>query len=201
MSTSLSPRGEHHGSGIIVQFGPGVHVTTTGLFIDESVSFNDLEHVGELIVEQVNASAWQIGDWLNTLRRYRKRYPEGVEKLERRYGTLRNYAYVAGKVTETNRYEALTWSHHRCVAPLQPDAQRLWLEDALRHGWTVVELEQELRAIRPSSSTSTPTSPPLARWFDPERVQRWAEYAERHDMNVAALVTKATDLYIQAELA
>lgn len=202
MTTAVAPRGDNYGSGILVQFGPGVQVTPTGISIEESVGFNEVEQIGELIVAEVNASAWMMGDWLNTLRRYRQHYPKGVEKLELRYKTLRNLAYVAGKVAEANRFEQLSWSHHRAVAPLQPDAQRLWLEDALRHGWTVVELEQELRAIRPaSSSPAIAAAPPLDRWFDPERVQRWTEYAERHEMDVAQLVTKATDMYIQAELA
>lgn len=182
---------------------PGVQVTPTGLSIDDSVvGFNELVELVEEIVDDVNSAGWKIGDALNAVRRYRNRYPEGVEKLERKYQTLKNFAWVANKVAQADRFEQLSWSHHRAVASLDPPAQRLWLEDAIRHGWTVADLEQELRATRPGSTALTaPPAAPLHLSVDPERVKRWADYAERHDMGVTELVTKATDSYIQAELA
>lgn len=121
----------------------------TQLVLEDGLPFNEWRRLGERLVRMGESTQWWIGDWLNYGERYRRDYRQAMEELDRAYGTLRNLAYVAAKVPPEIRHPELSWSCHRAVTSLGPEEQRVWLDEALRQGWTTRELEQALAAGKP----------------------------------------------------
>jgi len=94
-------------------------------------------------------SQWWLGDWI----RYgTKRWGEKYKKVSQITGydiqSLRNFAYVAGRVEASRRRDSLTWSHHAEVSSLQPADQERWLDLAEAEKMSVYDLRTELRAAR-----------------------------------------------------
>jgi hypothetical protein len=116
----------------------------TALAIEDGLPFNDWRRLGQRLARMGDSSKWWIGDWLCYGERYRRDYRTAMEELDRTFDALRSYAYVSSKVTSATRVADLSWSHHRLVARLDPAEQARWLDDALRQGWSVRELEQAL---------------------------------------------------------
>jgi hypothetical protein len=93
--------------------------------------------------------AWWIGDWL----RYgNERYGERYARASRATGydaqSLMNMVYVASRFEPAKRREALSWSHHAEVAPLDPEDRDSWLDLAETQRLSVRSLRVELRAFR-----------------------------------------------------
>jgi hypothetical protein len=61
-------------------------------------------------------------------------------------------AWVASQFDLSLRSDKLSWSHHVLLAPLEPDEQREWLEQATRDRFTVADLRAALRAERSSGT-------------------------------------------------
>jgi hypothetical protein len=59
--------------------------------------------------------------------------------------TLANWIWAASKVPRSMRREGLSFTHHVLVAPLDPSAQREWLDRAEREQWSSRELQAALR--------------------------------------------------------
>jgi len=83
--------------------------------------------------------------WLNYGEQaYGEMYEEAIEATGLKYGTLRNDKYVAKRVEFSLRSENLSWHCHKEVAPLEPQEQDFWLEQAEQGQWTVRELRAEI---------------------------------------------------------
>lgn len=126
----------------------GANPTRTSLPLEDGLGFNEWREIGEKLTRMADASKWWVGDWLAYGERYRRDYTTAMQQLDRTFHALRNYAYVASKVDSALRSADLSWSHHRLVAPLEPDQQRYWLDESLRHGWSVLELDQAITESR-----------------------------------------------------
>jgi hypothetical protein len=138
------------------------------------LSFNEWRRVGEQLELQHDASLWWIADWAAYgERQYRRDYGPALEQLYERK-SLRNLAYVARNVDTERRRESLSFSHHAEVAPLDPDWQTVWLDDAETHGWSKQELRERLAEWR-GNGRSGPTPALTIR-----------AVAELHDLCVAA---------------
>ena len=104
---------------------------------------------------------FKIGDWYNegdrVLGEEAPGYLRGFEDV-----TVRQYSWVAGRVSPDTRVSTLAWTYHRAVAALEAPKQKEWLEKAQEenlsskglyraiHGekpkvrrWTLEELRQE----------------------------------------------------------
>jgi len=55
------------------------------------------------------------------------------------------YVRVAQRVPPSRRRKGLSWSHHRAVAALEPDAQKDWLKRAKDEGLSHHQLRDEMR--------------------------------------------------------
>lgn len=130
----------------------GVQPNRVSLNMVEGLGFNEWRAIGEQLVRMQDSSQWWTGDWLAYGDRYRRDYTTAMAQLDRTYSALTQYAYVSSKVEVCTRVQDLSWTHHRLVAPMEPDQQRYWLDEALRHGWTVRELEQSIAEQKGSSA-------------------------------------------------
>ena len=109
---------------------PG-EITATSLRLPAGMAYADWQGVGRALQQIERSVQWWIGDWLNYGERtYGEKYSQAVEETGIDKGQLANYAWVASNVDRSLRNEALSWSHHRMVADLEPDQQREWLQKA-----------------------------------------------------------------------
>jgi hypothetical protein len=73
-------------------------------------------------------------------------YAQAIESTGLSPATLVSYAAVCRQIEESRRRAALSFSHHRAVATLDPDEQEQWLDRALAEGWTRRQLRAEMDA-------------------------------------------------------
>ena len=140
---------------------PGV-ITPTGLTLPEEQTFGEWLEVGETLKTIHGATQWWLGDWLNTgERRYGEMYSQALDATDYAYQTLRDAAWVAGKVELSRRRDSLSWSHHKEVAACEPDEQEMWLELAEREGLPQKALRQRIREAR--AAVTIPDERPDAR--------------------------------------
>lgn len=72
--------------------------------------------------------------------------------------SLRHYAWVAKRVPEIARNKNLSFNHHRQVALLELGEQMAWLARAEREGFSVLDLKDALRSVRPSKPAAPNTT-------------------------------------------
>jgi len=62
---------------------------------------------------------------------------------------VRKYKEVCERIENGIRIPNLTFAHHQLVAYMEPALQREWLQEAVRHDWTVAELRNAIRDSKP----------------------------------------------------
>ena len=82
----------------------------------------------------------------------------GHRPLRPAFETLMDYGAVARRVKTSNRFEALSFSHHIQVATLRSATQKRYLTRALENGWSVSELKRQIAADRGSDRNPNPRS-------------------------------------------
>lgn len=124
---------------------PGA-VSETALDLPAGLSFEDWQQAGETLGRIGRACQWWIGDWLNYGERaYGEKYSQAIEVTGYDYGTLQNFAYVAGRVEMSRRRDVLSFGHHQSIAALEQPQQDGWLEEAAAEGWSVSELRKQVQ--------------------------------------------------------
>lgn len=125
----------------------GVSFTPTSMNIPDDANDETLEMCWGLVGFIQRTNQWFIGD---TARATKERRRETWEKYADRVGIAPHYAeqlaYVSEAVDASVRTEALTFAHHERVAPLLPDQQRHWLQQAVEHNLTVRQLRNSIKA-------------------------------------------------------
>ncbi|MEV0443319.1 LmbU family transcriptional regulator [Streptomyces spectabilis] len=118
----------------------------TGLLLPEDFTFSRWQSTGRQLFLIADSSAWWLGDWLIFGReRYPDRYRQAISETGLDYKTLRNYAWVAGKIPFSRRRARLSFQHHAEVAALQPGQQDQWLSLAEQADWTRSDLRRAIR--------------------------------------------------------
>jgi hypothetical protein len=175
------------------------HGTAVALELPETLHFNDWQRIGEQLEAQQNASLWWTADWAaHGERRYRRDYGEALERIYAR-GSLKNLAYVARNVAPERRRDALTFTHHAAVAPLEPEWQTIWLDDAITHGWQVLELRTRIAEWR--GAGTSPSSPALTIRAVAELRDLCVRAAERAGIDPAEWARNALEQAARAALA
>jgi hypothetical protein len=132
-----------------VGLGDGAQLSKTGLRLQKNLPFERWVEIGEQLGQFMRAAAWAIGDWVfHGQWEYRKRYEEALAVTGLDYGTLRDYAYVAGRFELERRHAKLSFTHHRIVAALKPAEQDRWLKRAETEKWSSKELLEHVRQER-----------------------------------------------------
>lgn len=132
---------------------PAVQYEAVGLRLPENLTREQWEEVADTIQQMVVSVPWWVGDVLV----YGQRYGEEMWQAIKEHGgadyeRLRKYMWVAEKVPIGTRVPALKWSHHREVADLEPDEQRVWLQRAQ-------DEELSANALRKAISGEEPEPP------------------------------------------
>lgn len=125
--------------------------------IDEWLAFGEHLHVLDQGLQ------FAIGDYLNYGERsYGEKYSQTALMTGYSAKTLTNFAYVANAVEPSRRRENVPFSHHAEVAPLNPEAQEKWLEQAAEADLTRDQLRA---AVKADTAATSPTSQPATFWL------------------------------------
>ncbi|MEZ0113828.1 hypothetical protein ABH920_007862 [Catenulispora sp. EB89] len=170
---------------------PSTVTRRTSLTLRAGLTVDEWLRVGLQISRVSESSTWWLGDWLVYGRqRYPDRYRQAVESTSLDYQTLRNYAWVAGKIGVERRRSALSFQHHAQVAPLPEPAQDAWLEKAERHGWSRNRLRAELKAAAADPGSEARM---VQLRLEGEQLSRWRQAAEREGRDLLSWMTQGLD--------
>jgi hypothetical protein len=171
-----------------------------GLKLSAGLRFEAWVAMGRRVARVSNVSAWWLGDWLVFGQHaYPQRYRSALDVTALDYQTLRNYAWVAGRVEASRRRDTLSFQHHAEVAALAPAEQDLWLARAEAGGWSRNELRRRLAAHRQGrpavgEQVCVRIQVPVA------REQRWRAAAAAAGVGLADWITSTADAAATAQL-
>jgi hypothetical protein len=122
--------------------------TTTSLMLPKGLTKDQWVAIGATLGKSDSSLRWWIADWwVYGDHRYGDRKTlaaRGVFGLA--FETLMDYGTVARNIKTSNRFEALSFTHHIQVATLTPTKQKRYLTRALENGWSVSELKKQIAA-------------------------------------------------------
>ncbi len=105
--------------------------------------------IGHRFGGMARCSPWLLGDWIRYGNyRWGEKYREAMRITGYDVQSLRNFAYVAGRIEPSRRRDDLSWSHHAEVCALTDAEQEQWLDVAVAERMSVADLRVELRAAR-----------------------------------------------------
>jgi hypothetical protein len=173
---------------------PG-RLTAHGLVLPDELTFEEWEQAGKFLTRLANASAWAIGDWVQhgQYAGYGEKYETALEQTGLAYGTLRNYASVAGRFDLSRRRDSLSFTHHQAVAALPDREQEAWLDHAQEYGWSAAELIDRLRRDRELTSTPVPLLEQLRLTVPADRIAGWQAAATAAGFELADWAYRVLD--------
>lgn len=131
--------------------------TKVGVEIRPDTPIEEWLRIGEVLKKANMATQWWIGDWLNFGERvYGETYSQALEATDYEYKTLRNFAWVAGKVEMSLRKDNLSFGHYNILASLEARDQKKWLKTIEKDDLTIGQLRNELRKERISKPSNLP---------------------------------------------
>ncbi len=141
----------------------------TGWIAPSTLSFEDWEAIGPMLHAMEGAVHWWIGDWLNHgERKWGEKYAQAMDETEFKYGTLRDDAWVAGRVKLSDRSDNLSWYHHRIVAQFEDsEEQKYWLHQAEENGWGRSELRRQIKQRKLALAPTLPDDKYRVIYADP----------------------------------
>jgi hypothetical protein len=121
-------------------------MTQKGIQFHGDLSIDEWESIGEKLGDAERSIGFLIGDWINYAEeKWGEKYNDAIACTGLAYQTLANYAYIARKVEFSSREENLTIKHHLAVAKLKdPEEQKHWLNQAVKHDLSVERLRKSL---------------------------------------------------------
>ncbi len=130
---------------------PGFKATPVGLEVSGSLTEEDWLLAGEMLSTFQRASPWFIGDWYRVggERRWGESYSDCEERFSIKRHTAEQYVWVASEFEFSNRLENLSFRHHMAVAAIAEPHRSELLQAAVDQGWTVKQLEEEVKRLKP----------------------------------------------------
>jgi hypothetical protein len=148
-----------------------------------------------------SASAWALGDWLLFGRRtFGRRYRVALQETNLDYQTLRNYAWVAGRIEPARRRHALSFQHHAEVASMTEPEQELWLRRAETKHWSRNELRRQLNLQRGARQDPVASSVVMRFEVNPESQRRWRQAAASQQLALQDWLRTVADAAASSEL-
>lgn len=127
-------------------FRDKVKVTGTSLTINQDVTFDQWQQIGQILRNIGGSIHFWLGDWLKFgEKKWGEKYAQAIEETGFDYGTLRNDVFVCENVDLSCRRDKLSFSHHAEVASLEPEKQKIWLDKAEKEHLTRSEFRQVLK--------------------------------------------------------
>jgi len=125
------------------------------LVLDPNTTYEEWVAVGKKLVDTTQNIMWWLGDWWNFgEHKYGEMASQALE-LGIAYQTFSNAAYVASRIEPARRLPDVSWSHHKEVAPLEPQKQDALLNDSSVRGYTVRNLKAEIKKMKMAELGST----------------------------------------------
>ncbi len=108
------------------------------------------ERLLDFLLKMDGSIGWMIGDILayGDNKKWGEFYKGAIEKYDRTYNTLTGYVYVASNVQFWVRTQNLSFAHHKLVAPMDEDGQKMWLQYAERNKWSRTTMAGYLAPMR-----------------------------------------------------
>lgn len=108
---------------------------------DVDAAYDRFVEIGRFLSVTYDSARWWISDWLLFGEgMLGDRFHQAVEILGLSEPTILDYIRVGMRVSRSRRRDDLTYSHHRAVAKLEPDAQTYYLERAAEEHLSTREL-------------------------------------------------------------
>jgi N6-adenosine-specific RNA methylase IME4 len=132
---------------------------STGLIIRGKPSFDEWARMGAFLHAVEKANHWWIGDWLLYGEgHYQDRVDQVINSDDGwNEQTVKDDRWVALSVSESRRRDALSFSHHKEVAEMQPEDQDVWLQRAEEGQWNRAELRMQIRLSKRTATTASGT--------------------------------------------
>lgn len=116
---------------------------------EDNIDVREWVRAGHRLGAMTRCSQWWLGDWIRYgAGRWGERYKDAARITGYDIQSLRNFAYVAGRVEPYRRRDNLTWSHHAELCALEPEEQDRWLDVAENQSLSVKDMRVELRTQR-----------------------------------------------------
>jgi len=161
-------------------------LTPTSLKISEDTPLDEWKKAGLFLKQAEGAIQFWIGDWINFgEKKYGKIKELSEEQSDYSYGTLRDFASVAGRLSSRN--DNLSFKHHKTVSPLEPPQQKEWLDKAEKNDWSVSELRHNIRLEQAKDFKPLPNGKYTIIYADPPW-QYW-EGGEKNQSNHYSTMT------------
>lgn len=130
---------------------------------DPDIPYDQYEALAAMFGSVKLSCSWWIGDLLNWGEKvFGETYAQAAELTGLTVETLRSYCYVCRAVAKRRRRASLSFGHHRLVAPLDPDDQTRWLDEAEKNAWARSAMEAAMRAAQ-----EAPKPPEEPAWTTP----------------------------------
>jgi DNA modification methylase len=127
----------------------GFKLQKTGLLPIGSPTFEQWQECGQFIQKASGAVQLWLGDWLNYgEHKWGEKYAQAIEDTGLEYQTLKNAAWVAGKIDLSRRRDDLSYNHHLEVASLEPEQQDKVLDWAIKEGASTRDVRQKVKTIK-----------------------------------------------------
>lgn len=131
---------------VLDELGAAVEFSAVGLVVHRPLDFDQWERLGAALDYLAGAVHWWLGDWVRYGEAaYGEMYAQAIEESPYSYGTLRNDVWVCNAIEPDRRRPRLTFGHHAIVAPLPPQEQDRWLDQAEENGWSCRDLRVALQ--------------------------------------------------------
>ena len=171
----------------------GARFTPLQLELPESMPLDDWAAIGRKLVRSDQVMQWWLGDWAafgagNPDAKGWRRHGQLKEFAEANginYQTLRNLAWVSGRVEMTRRRDNVEWSKHSEVAALPAEEQSKWLQKTEKEALPRAELRRQIRQAGGSSNALEADGPPtkfvskalddLVHWLKTRPAEFWDE--------------------------
>jgi hypothetical protein len=152
-------------------------MTPVSLSLPKNLTRGQWAAIGPKIVRLHRFTTWALADWLNYGEiRYGETYSQYADATGLQPDYLAVVKHVGSRIDPTRRREELSFSHHRIVAALNPQAQTDWLSSAVDNGWSVEELRGALGESRDQIESSAGASDELiVRALRTEKALEWVD--------------------------
>jgi len=101
----------------------------------KNLTFDEWQAYGSSFGESLQTTAWSVGDWLiygedkfGGGRVASESYDEALKSTKLDRATLKVYASVSKSIPYDERSEAISFGHHRVLAPLDKTRREAWIK-------------------------------------------------------------------------
>lgn len=123
----------------------GAQFSEVGLYLDEGLSFERWQELGETLKAMERSVMWWIGDWLRFgERRWGETYSQALDATGYSHSALSKAKWIASTYEPCNRLQELSWTHHLEAAPLPAEERMQVLREAGANRWSVRDLKAEV---------------------------------------------------------